>query len=359
MTAAGEADAHDLPGLDAAGVTAFLAAHLASPPPYTFELIAAGGSNLTFRVTASDGAAWALRRPPAGPRLATAHDVDREQRILAALASSEVPVPAIVAVCADDAVTGAPFYVMEFVDGLILRTAADGAALPAAQAAAASTSLVDTQIAFHTVDLEAVGLSGLGRHDDYVGRQLKRWRIQVESGAVRDVSRLLALHDALVAAKPDGRVPAGLAHGDYRFDNTIIDAGTGAIVAVLDWELCTIGDPIADMVWSAQYWADPGEPITFLADPPTLAPHFPRRADIIETYRKRSGFPDRAFADLDYLTVFSWWKQACIVEGVYARRTGGSRSGAGGTTDPGYIADRAERLADHAHELAATVLPTA
>jgi aminoglycoside phosphotransferase (APT) family kinase protein len=339
----------DIRGNDRARVDRWLAESVAGAvPPFDYTLIAAGGSNLTFRVVDGNGATYALRRPPVGHALPTAHDMGREWRIMSALAPTAVPVPACIAYCADTEVNGAPFYVMGFVEGRILRDRAAAADMTAPQADIATESLIDVQVAFHTVDLDTIGLGDLAKRDDYVGRQLTRWRTQVERANVRPVPLIHELHDRLVAAKPPEKAPPGLAHGDYRFDNTVLGADF-RIAAVLDWELCTIGNPIADFAWSIQYWADPGDPMSFLSDPPTLHDAFVRRAEVVRRYGERSGFD---LSDLPYYTVFSWWKQACIVEGVYARRLRGATGGAGHTTDPSGIAQRVDTMLARAAELA-------
>jgi aminoglycoside phosphotransferase (APT) family kinase protein len=207
-------------------------------------------------------------------------------------------------------------------------------------------------VALHRVDLDAVGLGELGRRADYVGRQLSRWLGQVERAGVREPPLMRDLHDRLLVAKPEEKAPPGIAHGDYRFDNTVL-GDDSRVVAVLDWELSTIGNPIADFAWSLQYWADPGDPLSFLTDPPTLNGIFVRRHEVARRYAERSGFD---LSDLPYYAVFSWWKQACIVEGVYARRLQGATGGAGGTTDPEQVARRADQLFGRAHELAAGVV---
>lgn len=340
-------------GIDRTTVDPWLLAHVpGAEAPFTYELIAAGGSNLTFRVTDAAGHTWALRRPPVGHALATAHDMHREWRIMAALAGTAVPVPGCIAYCADVEVNGAPFYVMGFVEGLILRDRASAAVLDAAAADVATDSLVDVQLAFHTVDLDAIGLGDLAKRTDYVGRQLNRWRTQVERANVRELPLMVELHERLLAAKPAERVAAGLAHGDYRFDNTILGPDH-RIVAVLDWELCTIGDPIADFSWSMQYWADPGDTMSFLSDPPTLEPQFVRSDEVVRRYAQRSGFD---LSDFPYYKVFSWWKQACIVEGAYARRLAGATGGMRSTGDPSDIGRRVDRMLEHAAELAVGVL---
>jgi len=220
-----------------------------------------------------------------------------------------------------------------------------------AAAERATDSLVDVQVAFHAVDLDAIGLGGLSRHRyGYVERQLHRWRTQVERAQSRDLGLLVELHDRLARTIPAETAPPGLAHGDYRFDNTVLGSDD-RIVAVLDWELCTIGDPVADFAWSLGYWADLGDPLPFLTSAPTLAPGFPRRAEVARRYAARS---DRPLDALPWLEVFSSWKMACIVEGVYARRSRGARSGAP-SSDLAPIAARVDRLLDHADELAAGV----
>jgi len=345
-------DGADQPGLETAAVTAWLREHADVTPPVRYALVPAGGSNLTYRVEDAAGHTWAMRRPPVAAVLETAHDMDREWRILDALGRhTAVPVPPTVARCDDPAVTGAPFYVMGFVEGRILRTDADAADLTPHTAGAATDSLVDVQIAFHAVDVDAVGLGDLTRHrDDYVARQLHRWRTQVERGQVRELPQLEALHARLAATVPPATGAPALTHGDYRFDNTIL-GDDGTIVAVLDWELSTLGDPVADFCWSLLYWTDPGDPAPFLDTAPTLAPSFPRRAEVARRYAERSG---RDLSTLPWFTVFGYWKMACIVEGVYSRRRRGSRSG-GGSGDLDSIAARVERLLDRADELAVGV----
>ncbi len=338
-----------VPGVDADRVTPWLAERVELTLPLRYTLIRAGGSNLTVRVDDEAGRTWALRRPPVTAVLATAHDVEREWRILDALGrDGTVPVPPVVAHCGDDTLIGAPFYVMGFVDGTILRTDEDAARLPADVADTAAASLVDVQVAIHAVDPDTVGLGGLSRHrTGYVERQLHRWRTQVERARVRDLPLLEELHDRLLATVPPPSGPPALVHGDYRFDNTVLGAD-GRVVAVLDWELATIGDPVADCAWSLLYWTDPGDEDPFLEWAPTLAPTFPRRAEAAARYAARSG---RDLSTLPWFTVFGYWKMGCIVEGVYTRRLAGSRSGAAsGNLDS--IAARAERLFARAAELA-------
>jgi aminoglycoside phosphotransferase (APT) family kinase protein len=211
----------------------------------------------------------------------------------------------------------------------------------------ATEALIGGQLAFHTLDLEAVGLSALGRHDSYIARQLKRWKTQVERADARPVPVVHELHAALSARIPEERAKPALAHGDYRFDNVVL-AADFSMAAVLDWELCTTGDPIADFAWSAQYWADPGDEMSWLSDPPTTTAAFPRRADVVTRYAAATGFD---LSDYPFYEAFSWWKQGCIVEGVYARRLHGSQGGMRQTGPASEIADRADMLFECARSL--------
>jgi aminoglycoside phosphotransferase (APT) family kinase protein len=271
---------------------------------------------------------------------------------MSALAETDVPVPMCLGYCNDPEITGAPFYVMSFVEGRILRDRASVADMTSAEADIATDSLIEAQIAFHTVDLDAIGLSNLARHDDYVGRQLTRWQRQVEQDHNRPLPLLTELHDRLVAAKPPETARPGLAHGDYRFDNTVLDEKF-QVCAILDWELCTIGNPIADFAWSLEYWAGAGDSLTFLADPPTAAEIFVDRDEVARRYAQRSGLD---LSDLPYYRVFSWWRMSCIVEGSYGRSLRGSRGGGPGGQNSQHIADRVEMQLARAAELAVGVL---
>jgi len=337
----------ELPGLDEPRVSKWLVQVADLEPPIRLRLIAAGGSNLTFEAVDGAGTRVALRRPPTRGRLASAHDLDREWKVLTALAPSAVPVPRALARCDDDAVTGAPFYVMAFVDGTILRTATDGDALSPDVARRASDALVDTHAALHALDADEVGLGELGPRDGYLARQLGRWKAQYEQAKVRELPALVELHDRLLRALPPDRSGGAIIHGDYRFDNVVL--GTrGEVRAVLDWELCTLGDPLADACWSFMYWADPGDPYPFLPDPPTVTGAFPRRAEVAERYAAVSGRP---LDHLDFYEAFGWWKMACIVEGVYARRLAGG-TGGGATQGTEAVAARTERLLELAADAA-------
>ncbi len=316
-------DSHQIDGIRADAVTAWFGAHVSSArPPLTFELIAGGRSNLTYRVADADGGAWVLRRPPLGHVLATAHDMSREHRIISALASTDVPVAPAVALCEDADVNGAPFYVMDFVDGAVLRD------LPAAQAVArevrqaAGASLVDVLARIHAVDPDRVGLGDLGRREGYIARQLKRWHGQWEQSGFTDLTGIDTVHGRLAAAIPD-QGPATIVHGDYRLDNCVLNAD-GTVRAVLDWELCTLGDPLADLGLLFVYWTDPDDTFTALPGAPTLADGFPTRAELLAGYEARSG---RDVSDIAFYEAFGYWKLACILAGVATRYTAGAMGG--------------------------------
>ncbi len=311
----------EVAGIDVDAVTAWLTANVdGAVGPFEFEVIAGGHSNLTYRVTGADGERLVLRRPPLGHVLASAHDMGREHRILSGLQDSAVPVPPVKGFCDDVEVNGAPFYVMGFVDGHVLRDrAAAEAALDEAARANASRSLVDTMAAIHAVDLEAAGLADLGRHEGYIERQLKRWYGQWNQGKTRELQAVDDIYEGLLARVPD-QGPATIVHGDYRLDNSMVD-GSGNVVAVLDWEICTLGDPLADVGLLQVYWNGPNDPEGAWSGSATTAPGFWDRRQLADRYAEVSG---RDLSQLDFYVAFAFWKLACIIEGVYSRYLGGA-----------------------------------
>jgi aminoglycoside phosphotransferase (APT) family kinase protein len=318
-------------GINVDAVTGWLAENIAgAQPPFTFDLIAGGHSNLTFKVTGAEWTPFVLRRPPLGHVLASAHDMGREYRIISGLQDSAVPVPPSLGYCDDPAVNGAPFYVMGFVDGYVIRdrALADAALTPASRANA-SRSLIDTMAAIHAVDVGAAGLSDLGRHDGYIARQLKRWYGQFDQQKTREVPLVKDVHDELAARIPE-QGPATIVHGDYRLDNSIVSDG-GEVVAVLDWEICTLGDPLADIGLLHVYWTGPDDVPSAWGGQATTAEGFWNRSQLAPRYAEVSG---RDLSALDFYVAFGFWKLACIVEGVYARYLGGAL----GTRDPDELA---------------------
>ena len=313
-------------------------------PPLSFDRISGGRSNLTYGVTDSAGRRWALRRPPLGRRLASAHDMGREHRILAALGPTNVPVPPVVALCEDDSVNGAPFYVMEFVDGPILRTRQEAeAAFEDPDREAIGQRVVDTLVAIHAVDPADVGLGELGKKEDYVARQLHRWQGQWEKSKTREVPLVDDVHDRLARRVPE-QGPATIVHGDYRLDNMILSS-SGEIAAVVDWELCTLGDPLADVGMLLVYWSEPGDELMPLFDPPTTAAGFPNRDLVRSRYAELSG---RDLTEIDFYVALACWKLAIILEGVFSRYAAGQY----GKDAEAYeqFAEVVERLAEGADE---------
>ena len=338
----------DVDGIDATAVTAWLEERVDAQPPVRFDVVHGGRSNLTYVVTDAAERRWVLRRPPLHSVLESAHDMGREHRIISALAPSPVPVPATVGFEEDPTVTGAPFYVMEHVDGVVIRDA-DAARrhLTAGTRAVAADHLVDVLVALHAVDPDEVGLGELARRDAYVARQLRRWHGQLQKGRSRELPLLDEVHDRLAADVPEQRSVA-IVHGDYRLDNLILDPATGQVAAVLDWELTTLGDPLADIGLLLVYWSQPADATIPLGDAPTLVDGFPDRQAIGDRYARRSG---RDLSEVDYYVAFGLWKLACILEGVYARYRAGAY---GGSADEGFerlgavVVDLAEGAADAA-----------
>jgi aminoglycoside phosphotransferase (APT) family kinase protein len=301
--------------------------------PLSFEMITGGASNLTFRVTATDGTRLVLRRPPTGHVLASAHDMAREHRIMAALQETPVPVPPVVGLCQDEAINGADFYVMEFVEGKIVFDLADGEAIDPALRPVMTNSLTDTLAALHAIDPDDVGLGDLGRKEDYCARQLRRWKRQVDEGSDREMPLFQDLHERFVAAIPPQQ-GAGIVHGDYRMDNCMM-GHDGSVAAVLDWELCTLGDVLADVAGMAMWWGDDPAARGRLADVPTRAEGFGTRVDMLERYALHS---DRDVSNLPWYVAFQHWRLAAISEGVRVRFAAGAMGDQEGTADADALA---------------------
>jgi aminoglycoside phosphotransferase (APT) family kinase protein len=333
-------------GIDHDRVSAWFGEHVpAVTQPLAFSLIAGGRSNLTFRVDDGRGRAFVLRRPPLGHVLESAHDVAREHRILTALgAHGDVPVPEALGLCDDPGVNGAPFMVMSFVEGSVVRDLATAEAIGAAARRTAATSMVGVLARLHALDPDRAGLGGLGRREAYLERQLNRWHRQFGQTKQREVPAVDEAHRRLLAAVPPQQ-RASIVHGDYRIDNTVLDPG-GTVVAVLDWELCTLGDPLADLGQLAVYWTQPGDPVPDLLGAPIAAGGFPGRDELVAAYAAASPLD---LSDLPTYMAFGYWKLACILEGVYARYRAGAGGGDG--TDPAAYATQVPLLAQAAVDL--------
>lgn len=342
---------HDVAGIDSPRVSAWFQEHVPGVAlPLRFNLVAGGRSNLTFEVDDSAGNRYVLRRPPTGHLLPTAHDMGREFKIISALGPAGVPVPSALGLCTDDSVNGAPFYVMGFVEGVIARTAEIAEKyLDVGARRRASLSLIDTLAQIHAVEPARVGLGDLGRTEGYIARQLKRWysnyRAANESRGGTTLPQMDEIHDFLSERIPE-QGPAAIVHGDYRLDNCIVSPA-GDVVAVLDWELCTLGDPLADVGQLLVYWPEPGER-SVLGGSPTTSEGFINRAEVTERYTEATG---RDLSKIGFYMAFAYWKLACILEGVYARYVGGAMGNDG--FDAGGYPESISWLADQAQ--AATI----
>lgn len=310
-------------GVEPDRVTAWLESHVPElAPPLTFQVIAGGHSNLTYRVDDTAGRRWVLRRPPLGHVLATAHDMSREYSVISALAATDVPVPPAVGLCEDTSINSAPFYVMDFVDGAVLRNRTEAARLDPAVLRRCGDEIADVLARIHAVDPDSVGLGELGRKEAYIERQLRRWYGQWEQSKTRELSAVDEVHHALASHVPT-QARTTIVHGDYRLDNCLIGPD-GGIRAVLDWELCTLGDPLADVGLLLVYWTEPGDHQAALGDSATVLDGFPSRAALLRRYSHAADEAlEAALDDINYYVAFGYWKLACILEGVYARYQAG------------------------------------
>jgi aminoglycoside phosphotransferase (APT) family kinase protein len=317
-------------GVDLVALQPWFAQHVdgASGSPLRASLISGGRSNLTYVV--DDGThEWVLRRPPLGHVLPTAHDMAREYRVLSALAPTDVPVPETYAFCEDERVNGAPFYVMENVEGRILRSPDDLAPLTVEDARRCSDELIDVMVRIHAVDYDAVGLGEFGRPDGYLERQVRRWNQQWEGSKAAGCPDSPAIDDLarrLRNALPESGPPT-IVHGDYRLDNTMLAPDDyGRVVAVLDWEMATLGDPLADLGLFLLYWGQSEAQVVATGAVISTEAGFRSRDEVIERYAKQS---NRALDELDWYEVFASYKLAIIVAGIHARYLMGKTLGDG------------------------------
>lgn len=313
-----------LPGLDLDALGPWFAAHVdGAGSDLRAELIAGGKSNLTYVVT--DGAGrWVLRRPPLGHVLATAHDMGREFRVMSALAGTNVRVPRTIAFGADETLLGAPFYVMEFVDGLPYRSAAELADLGPTRTRTIAERLVQALADLGAVDPAAVGLSDFGRPAGFLGRQVERWHRQLAASRSRELPAADELHRRLAGDVPlDSR--AGIVHGDFRLDNVLFDADDRP-AAVIDWEMATLGDPLTDLALMIVYQRLAAMAGGAVADA-ACAPGYPSEAQTIERYAAATG---RELPRFGWYLGLASYKLAAIVEGI------GFRHARGQTVGPGF-----------------------
>lgn len=339
-----------IPGIGLDELTGWLRSRGAAVvPPISAKRIGEGQSNLIFLIQDAVGSRWVLRRPPTGELLASAHNVAREAGVLTALAATTVPVPEIIGLIEPGEVSGAraeeeaPMLVMAFVDGIAVDSVVAGRRLSVDQRSALGTSMAATLAQIHEVDLEATGLSTLASHTSYAARQLRRWSAQWELSRTREQPVIDSLARRLATAAPEHE-QLTLVHGDFHLRN-VIAAEDGSVRTVLDWELCTLGDPIADLGSLLAYWPEPGE--TALPEfAATTLEGFPGRSELAEAYLRATGRDDRY---LGFWHTFGLWKLAVIAEGVRRRaleRTADTQGEPMTIAAIDSIVDRAERTAD-------------
>jgi aminoglycoside phosphotransferase (APT) family kinase protein len=300
----------------------FLDAHGLGAGPVEAEPVGEGHSNVTFLVR-REGGAWVLRRPPRPPLPPSAHDVLREARLLEALRDQPARTPVVVATCDDPAVIGAPFYVMERVEGEVLTRRLPADLDDEAERRRIADELVDALVEVHGVDWRACGLEGYGRPTGYLERQLRRFAGLWEHNRTRELPALERVTARLGEHRPESP-PATIVHGDYRLGNVMFAPGAPArLAAIFDWELATLGDPLADVGYLVATWAQPGDPedVPFSFGEVTRRPGFPTREELIARYEAASG---RSMSDVRWYATLALWKAAVFLEGSYKRRLAGT-----------------------------------
>ena len=314
-----------------------------------FSLISGGRSNLTYKVE-SPSNTWVLRRPPLGHVLPTAHDMAREYRVLSGMAKANFPAPRPVALCEDPSVNDYPFYVMDYREGVIIaEELPDGYATTAEERRALSKALVATLVELHAIDYNAVGLGDFGRPEGYIERQVRRWSEQWARSETRPLPGIQELIRRLRNSIPQSPAPT-IVHGDYRLGNMMLaNDDPGRVVAVLDWEMATLGDPLSDLGYTLGYWGETTDPPQYIAARATAAatahPGFFTRAELVTEYGRLSG---RDVSAIEFYEVLAYYKLAVIVEGIHARFLAGETVGEG---FEGY-GERCELLVEAALDIA-------
>lgn len=313
-------------GYDVAAVEAWISNNVTGiQPPLKWTRLEGGHSNLTYQLDDDAGHQAVIRRPPQGELLPKAHDMSREWALISSLGPTPVPVPAALGFCEDPAVTGAWFYVMGMIDGHPLYNSDDTRAwVPQDQREQVAMSFIDVLAALHEVDPDEVGLGDLGKKENYVGRQLKTWYRSWTSSiepANYDDPRAHELQQFFLDNIPD-QGPARVVHGDYGLHNVLIGPNHD-IAAVVDWEISTLGDPLADLAYALNPWPDPTDAEPIVAEAATAPPGFPSRTQLAARYAEQTG---RDLSNLDYYIGFNRWKSAAIIHGVYARYCAGNKS---------------------------------
>jgi aminoglycoside phosphotransferase (APT) family kinase protein len=317
---------HEPTGFDVGTVSDWLAAHVDGLAlPLRWTKLAGGHSNVTYRVDDESGRRFVIRRPPLGELQPTAHDMAREFRLIAALWPTTVPVPEPIAYCDNPGVTGARFYVMGWVEGRSIYTASDVEEhLAVAVRARTSTSFIDTLADLHALDPDEVGLGELGKRDPYVGRQLHRWYSSWNASKDRELPEVDRLHEFLVKSLPE-QTTVSIVHGDYGLHNCRV-AAEGHVAAVIDWEISTLGDPLADLAYCINGWLEAGDETADHTAAPTALPGFSNRQELLDRYSART---NADLSQIEYYRCFNYWKIVCILQGVYARYSQGQKDAEG------------------------------
>jgi aminoglycoside phosphotransferase (APT) family kinase protein len=322
---------------------AFLDAHALGAGAVQASPIGEGHSNVTYLLQREDGSELVLRRPPRPPLPPSAHDVLREARLLGALAPTPARVPAVLAVCPDEGVIGSPFYLMERVAGEVIVSTVPAELDSPAQRRRVAHELIDALVEIHAVDWAAAGLEGFGKPTGYLERQLRRFGGLWEHNRTREIPEVERVRQWLTANLPESG-PATIVHGDYRLGNTMYAAAAPAqLVAVLDWEMATIGDPLADLGYLCMMWTEGGDPKGGMREylgAVTRADGFPTRGELIALYEERSG---RSMQALRWYTTLAIWKSAVFMEGNYKRAVAG-------TTDDPYLKQFGEGVVELARQ---------
>ena len=311
------------PLVDEERLSSYIEEHLPGAGEVSVQRHQAGHSNETFFITRGDER-WVLRRPPRGAFLPTAHDVGREYRVLKALEQTSARSPRTLLSCEDEDVIGAPFYLMERVDGVVIRDQLPDA-FSTEHRAAIGDELVDALVELHSVDPNSIGLEGFGKPTGYLERQLRRWsgQMQLTLPLTRPIPDLERVGEWLQEKLPESG-PATVVHGDYKLDNVVLAAEPPArLVAILDWEMSTLGDPLADLGWMISFWREADDRVDDLfakTTRVTALPGFKTRAELIDRYATATG---RDVSGLDWYVVLAIWKLAILLEGSYARHLAG------------------------------------
>ena len=322
----GMSDGTEIVGYDVPAVEAWISQNTEGlEPPFQWIRLEGGHSNLTYALTDLKGNRAVVRRPPMGELLPKAHDMGREFAIISGLGATDVPVPTAYGYCESPEVTGAHFYVMSLVAGQALFELEDAVEYLSRDARArVGLSFIDVLAALHSVDPDDVGLGNLGKKEDYVGRQIRTWYrswLASAEGAAYDDPDLHELHDFLDARRPE-QGPARVVHGDYGLHNCLINQSC-ELTAVLDWEISTLGDPMADFAYALNTWAEPEDELVNKENSPTLAEGFVGRDQLVDRYASHTGCD---LTHLPYYVSFNHFKSACIIHGVYARYMQGQKS---------------------------------